>query len=159
MIRAAGLVLLAATAVAGCTPTSAVTDSPGESVTGTGMVSQVVDGDTIDVDGVGRVRLVGIDTPEQDSCGYDQATAAMAALVQGRTVQLVHPAGVDDTDHYGRLLRYVDLPDGTDAGLSQLDAGWARTAYDSTGGYPRHSREADYRDADEGAADLGCYSP
>ncbi len=69
------------------------------------MVSHVVDGDTLDVEQVGRVRLVGIDTPEQHACGYDQATAAMTDLDQGRTVQLVHPAGLADTDPYGRLLR------------------------------------------------------
>ena len=158
MIRSAALALLAAAALAGCSATDG-TGSPSEEVPATGMVSHVVDGDTIDVDPLGRVRLVGIDTPEQDACGYDQATAAMTDLVQGRTVQLVHPAGVADTDPYGRLLRYVDLPDGTDAGLAQLEAGWARTAYDSTDGYPKHSREATYRAADAGAADLGCYSP
>jgi endonuclease YncB( thermonuclease family) len=157
MIRASALALLAAAFLAGCSTTAAT--PAGEQAAESGVVSHVVDGDTIDVDPLGRVRLVGIDTPEQDACGYDQATAAMTDLLQGRTVQLVHPAGVADTDPYGRLLRYVDLPDGTDAGQAQLEAGWARTAYDSTDGYPRHSREADYRDADEGAADLGCYSP
>ena len=150
--------LLAVLVLAGCSPTPA-TGTAGEQVAESGVVSHVVDGDTIDVDQVGRVRLVGIDTPEQDACGYDQATAAMTALVQGRAVQLVHPAGVDDTDRYGRLLRYVDLDDGTDAGLAQLEAGWARTAYDSTDGYPRHSREPDYRTVDDLVTDLGCYSP
>ena len=158
MSRSAALPLLTAAFLAGCSPTAGP-GSPGEQVPETGMVSHVVDGDTIDVDPLGRVRLVGIDTPEQDMCSYAQATAAMTDLVQGRTVLLVHPAGVADTDPYGRLLRYVDLPDGTDVGLAQLEAGWARTAYDSTDGYPKHPREATYRAADARVADLGCYSP
>jgi endonuclease YncB( thermonuclease family) len=39
------------------------------------VVSRVVDGDTIDLDQVGRIRMVGIDPPEVDACGYDQAPA------------------------------------------------------------------------------------
>ena len=142
----------------GCAPTQTIS-GPGEAPAESGVVSGVLDGDTIDVDQVGRIRLVGIDTPERDACGYDQATEAMAALVDGRTVQLVRPDGVQDTDPYGRLLRYVDLDDGTDVGLAQLRAGWARTAYDSTDGHPTHSREPDYRTADDQATDLGCYPP
>ena len=29
-----------------------------------GIVTNVVDGDTVDVEGVGRIRVIGIDTPE-----------------------------------------------------------------------------------------------
>ena len=159
MSRSAALPLLTAAFLAGCSPTTGP-GSPGEQVPETGTVSHVVDGDTIDVNPLRQVRLVGIDTPEQDMCSYAQATAAMTDLVQGRTVLLVHPtAGVDDIDPYGRLLRYVDLPDGTDVGLAQLEAGWARTAYDSTNSYPKHPREATYRAADALVTDLGCYSP
>ena len=44
----------------------------------TGVVTHDVDGDTIDVEGVGRIRVIGIDTPERGACGYDSATMAMA---------------------------------------------------------------------------------
>jgi len=130
---------------------------PGEGQPGTvsGAVTSVVDGDTIDVADVGRIRVIGIDTPERGACGYDSATLAMAALVDGRDVTLV-PGAVEDADRYGRLLRYVDV--GTiDAGLSLIQDGWAIARYDSRDGYGRHPREEVYVAADLAAPDLGCY--
>jgi len=35
-----------------------------------GYCDYVVDGDTIDVEGVGRIRLVGVNTPERGESGY-----------------------------------------------------------------------------------------
>ncbi|MCA9966666.1 MAG: thermonuclease family protein [Anaerolineales bacterium] len=71
-------------------------------------VTNIVDGDTIDVnlDGqIVRVRYIGIDTPEyNEQCG-SEATQANASLVAGRTVRMVKD--VSETDRYGRLLRYV----------------------------------------------------
>ncbi len=126
-----------------------------------GVVTHIVDGDTIDVAGVGRIRVIGIDTPERGACGYESATLAMAALVNGRTVALA-PGATDDADRYGRLLRYVDVgsSDGgtTDAGLELIRDGWAIARYDSRDGYGRHSREDSYVAADAQAPDLGCYS-
>lgn len=39
-----------------------------------GYCYHVVDGDTIDVEGVGRIRLVGVNTPERGEPGYREAT-------------------------------------------------------------------------------------
>jgi endonuclease YncB( thermonuclease family) len=119
------------------------------------VVTHVVDGDTVDVEGVGRIRVIGIDTPERGACGYDSATLAMAALVLGESVTLV-PGAAEDVDRYGRLLRYVDVA-GTDAGLSLIEDGWAIARYDSRDGYGAHPREASYVAADQSAEDLGCY--
>ena len=115
------------------------------------MVTNVVDGDTIDVTGGQRVRIIGIDTPEKGHCGYGEATANMRDLVQGKNVVLTAGAR-DDTDKYGRILRYVDLPDGTDAGLAQITGGFAIARYDSRDGYGHHPREEQYVAADTGAA-------
>ena len=82
----------------------------------------------------------------------------MTDLVQGRTVLLVHPAGVADTDPYGRLLRYVDLPDGTDVGLAQLAGRVARTAYDSTDGYPALQGSRPTGPPTPWSPTSGCYS-
>jgi micrococcal nuclease len=38
-----------------------------------GYCSYVVDGDTLDVDGVGRIRLVGVNAPEVGEPGYQEA--------------------------------------------------------------------------------------
>jgi micrococcal nuclease len=124
-------------------------------VSETGTVTNVVDGDTVDVAGVGRVRVIGIDTPERGACGYDSATYAMSVLVLGQEVALV-PGAADDSDRYGRLLRYVDVG-AVDAGLRLIEDGWAIARYDSRDGYGPHPREDQYVAADLAAPDLGCY--
>jgi len=129
---------------------------PGRPATsGTGTVTHVVDGDTVDVEGVGRIRVIGIDTPERGDCGFESATQAMSVLVLGRPVTLV-PGAADDADRYGRLLRYVDVGS-EDAGLSLIEDGWAIARYDSRDGYGRHPREDQYVSADAASDDLGCY--
>ncbi len=120
-----------------------------------GTVEWVVDGDTLDVAGVGRIRLIGIDAPERGACGYESATLALVALVRDERVSLVAGA-VDDADRYGRLLRYVDVG-GVDAGLSMVRDGWAIARYDSRDGYGPHDREEAYVAADLASPDLGCY--
>ena len=88
--------------------------------TETARVVRIVDGDTIVVRrGRGRdehLRYIGMDTPETKQPNTPiqwmgpEATAANAALVEGRSVVL--EKDVSDTDHFGRLLRYVWLVDG-----------------------------------------------
>jgi micrococcal nuclease len=87
---------------------------PGTSTTGgeTGNVVNVVDGDTIDVMLNGqrvRVRYIGVNTPERDEACYSEASAANAALVEGKTVTLVKDQS--ETDSFGRLLRYIYVGD------------------------------------------------
>ena len=120
----------------------------------TGTVTGVVDGDTITVDGL-SVRLIGMDTPEVGACGYAESTAAMEALVAGRVVTLTAVAGRDDTDRYGRLLRYVDIG-GVDAGQHEIELGLGIARYDGRDGYGTHPRELAYVAADLAAADLTC---
>ncbi len=74
----------------------------------TARVVAVVDGDTIRVtlDGrVERLRLIGINAPEEGECYAEEAKGRLAELVGDRTVQLT--SDVSDRDRYGRLLRYV----------------------------------------------------
>ena len=123
-------------------------------------VRRVIDGDTIDTS-IGRVRVVGIDTPEKGDCGYQGATSALRAAIaaSGDQVVLVKAGQGDDEDRYGRLLRYVDSPSGTDLGRSQITAGWARARYDSRDGYGAHPRERDYIAADAASPQLQCPQP
>ncbi len=148
--------VLAGGVLAGCSADVRGSQSTLPEVVGeTGVVTRVIDGDTLDVAGVGRVRLIGIDAPERGMCGYESATRALSALVAGRRVTLVAGA-VDDADRYGRLLRYVDT-DASDAGLALVSGGWAIARYDSRDGHGRHLRERHYIGADEASSDLGCY--
>lgn len=89
-------------------------------------VVTIVDGDTIGVTGPGgghRVRLIGINTPEVDECFYDEATDELRSALGSGRVRLV--ADVSDTDQFGRLLRFVELEDGTDVGAGQVRGGFA----------------------------------
>ena len=101
------------------------------------VVTQVIDGDTVVIDSGEHIRFIGIDTPETGHCGYTEATANMRNLVSGKAVVLT-PGARDDVDKYGRLLRYVDLPDGTDTGLAQIVGGFAIARYDGRDGYGHH---------------------
>jgi len=71
----------------------------------TALVTRVIDGDTIELQGGVRVRYIGIDAPETDEPYYVEATEANRHLVEGRGVRL--GGDVEDEDEYGRLLRYV----------------------------------------------------
>jgi len=91
-----------------------------------GRLVYVTDGDTVKIDVGGRtvdVRLLGIDTPEKFPTRYGTAgecgAAAASALIRaftGSRVTLVRDVSQDNLDRYGRLLRYVDLPNGRDLG-------------------------------------------
>lgn len=117
----------------------------------TWVVTEVIDGDTVDLGNGERVRLVGIDTPERGECGYEKAAGALSRLVLGRRVELVRSD--EDRDQYGRLLRYVDVA-GRDAGLDLLRRGLAVARYDSRDGYGFHPREPRYVAADRGSTPL-----
>ena len=86
---------------------------------GSATVTQVIDGDTIDVDVGGRterVRLIGIDTPETKrpdtpvECYGPEASAFTSSLLPvGTEVRIERD--VVGRDDYGRLLGYVHLRD------------------------------------------------
>ncbi len=94
-----------------------------------GHVTYVVDGDTLDVDGV-RIRIIGIDTPERGQCGYDEAKALVQQLVGGQGVVVLWNQDRQETDRYGRELGYVHRND-LDLGEVLLRFGLAKARYDS----------------------------
>lgn len=76
---------------------------------GAAVVSRVNDGDTLTLRGGEKVRLVQVDAPELTTDCYGRAAQrVLASLVpEGTAVRLVRDPKLDDTDRYGRLLRYV----------------------------------------------------
>ena len=99
-------------------------------------VTQVIDGDTIRVsmgNGTGgTVRLVGIDAPETvhpykpvEPFGKLASTKA-AKLLLGKRVRLERDGSQGTLDHYGRLLAYVWLENGTLANEWLVRKGFAR---------------------------------
>lgn len=112
-----------------------------------------IDGDTIRTD-AGKIRLIGIDTPERGECGYSEAAELIYEHVSpGEKVTLLLPKGQNKTDKYDRLIRYVVTADGTDLSLLQLEAGNAVARYDSFDGYPSHPHEQEYRAAQLATSD------
>ena len=117
-----------------------------------GIVTYVVDGDTIEVDGV-RIRFVGIDTPERGQCGYAEAKDRVVQLVEGRQVVILDSTPENVKDRYGRELGYVEV-DGLDVGRQLIDEGLAHARYDDLDGYPHHPRQDTYRYDDSITANL-----
>lgn len=81
------------------------------------FVTNVVDGDTLDVTGLGRVRLIGVDTPETkhpkkpvEYFGVE-ASNYLKKLATGKKVKIEFDQQM--TDKYGRTLAYLYLEDGT----------------------------------------------
>jgi endonuclease YncB( thermonuclease family) len=119
-------------------------------------VTKVVDGDTIDVSINGetyRVRYILINTPERDQLFYAEATAANRHLVMGKTVYLVKD--VNETDRYGRLLRYIYLEDGTFVNRELVRQGFAQLATFP----PDVAKEAEIRAAQQEAINAGRGPP
>lgn len=94
------------------------------------LVTRVIDGDTIELETGSKVRYIGMDTPETVDpdkpvqCFGKEASERNKELVEGKRVQLVKD--ISETDRYGRLLRYVYLPDGTMVNLELVQEGYAR---------------------------------
>jgi micrococcal nuclease len=93
-------------------------------------VRYVVDGDTLELDGLGRVRLLGIDAPEKAALPWGPAATALTRRLaehQPVTVEFEGPTH----DRYNRALVYLYLPDGTCLNTELLVHGlaWVLTRY------------------------------
>ena len=72
------------------------------------------DGDSLDVRSGDRVRLVQIDAPElgEGECYARESRRELERLAApGEQIELESDPGLDDSDRYGRLLRYVHVSD------------------------------------------------
>lgn len=76
-------------------------------------VTRVVDGDTFEIEGGERVRLIGVDTPESVKpntpveCYARESSEYLKGLIEGKAVRLERDR--TDRDRYARLLRYAYL--------------------------------------------------
>lgn len=96
------------------------------------LVERVIDGDTVElfkpINGVTRVRLDGIDTPERNSAhcnreklmGYE-ATGYARAILEGKEVKL-HTNG--NKGKWGRLIARIEI-DGQDYSQMMINKGYA----------------------------------
>lgn len=93
-----------------------------------GTVTWIYDGDTLEIDTLGKVRLIGIDAPEREASRRDQylAEKGISAASQRLTYQAAKQFNIKHVkgqkvsltldspprDRHGRLLAYVHLADG-----------------------------------------------
>jgi micrococcal nuclease len=69
----------------------------------------------LQIEGGQKIRYIGIDTPESKhpskpiQCFSKEATERNRQLVEGKQIQI--EKDVNETDRYGRLLRYVYIDD------------------------------------------------
>ncbi|WCR11497.1 thermonuclease family protein [Paracoccus stylophorae] len=97
-----------------------------------GQVTRVVDGDTFWISGERtRIRVWGLDAPEIGRTGGSAATAQLAGLVSGRSVQ----CRMRDVDRYGRIVGQCWLPDGRDIAAAMIASGTAREYCRFSGNY------------------------
>lgn len=98
------------------------------------VVKRVVDGDTVQVvlpdKRIVYVRLIGINTPEEDEPGYQEATDQLANLLpQGSAVTLEYDTR--QYDKYHRELCYVWVEDGNERSMINMrmvESGHAKAA-------------------------------
>lgn len=93
-----------------------------------GICNYVVDGDTIDVEGIGRIRFVGVNTPERGEDGYKTAKDYVKEKCLGKTVYL----DIDDKknkDKYNRTLAVIYTNDGQNLNQLLLKNEYAEVMY------------------------------
>lgn len=119
----------------------------GPAVAMTGVVTRVSDGDTVWVrpDAATKrrpvkVRLVGIDAPERCQAWGSEASAALAARVLNRRVE-VPTRGIDT---HGRVLGGLRLADGSDVAAWMVSQGhaWSARYHRHPGPYAQQQRDA-----------------
>ncbi|MFO8102450.1 MAG: thermonuclease family protein [Dehalococcoidia bacterium] len=98
------------------------------------LVTRVVDGDTIEIEGGEIIRYIGVDAPEtvhpEKPVEYfgREAAAKNRELVEGKRIRL--EKDVQDKDTYGRSLRYVWLGD------TMVNAELVRLGYAYSSSFP-----------------------
>lgn len=129
-------------------------------------VDDVIDGDTVDVrldNQVVRLRLIGINTPETVDprrpveCFGREASDRAKELLTGQIVFLEADETQGDRDGFGRLLRYIWLPDARLFNQVMIADGFA---YEFTFRIPYRYQEAFQRAQGEAReAQRGLWSP
>lgn len=114
-----------------------------------GVVTKVIDGDTIVMEGK-TVRLLGIDSDEGGYPCYQEAKEKLEKRILGRRVVLERTG--ENKDKYGRLLRYVFLND-TNVNLWMVRNGFAVARFSKNSKYKEDIIEAEEKARENG---LGC---
>ncbi len=91
-------------------------------------MTRVIDGDTLDVEGGQRIRLVLVDAPESSEIGGAAARDYLTDLCLGTLAIVDEDDFQIGDDPYGRVLAVVYC-DGTNANAAMISSGHADTYY------------------------------
>lgn len=75
------------------------------------IVVRIADGDSLELKKGGRIRMVGVDCPEQSQAGGHEAAAYTRAKLQGKTIQY-RLCAEQPRDQYGRGLGFIYIQQG-----------------------------------------------
>ncbi len=88
------------------------------------VVIRIIDGDTIELQNFGKVRLLGINTPEKNMLNYELGLNYLEKTILNKTIQL----DSSNTDKYGRKLGYIFFDD-VNINEELVSKGYAHTYY------------------------------
>ncbi len=129
-------------------------------------IVHIVDGDTILVEEneeLKTIRFIGYDAPELSIGDQPPQCFAQETIDQlndyfqtDRTIILESDDQVGDKDKYGRYLRYISLPDGTDIIQDLIRQGYGKEMK-----VQEYSRHSDYKQAEQEAEvdEKGIWQP
>ena len=127
------------------------------------LVTKVVDGDTVTLDKIGTIRLIGINTPEtvdprkSVECFGKEASDKAKELLSGKKVYLEYDLTQGKTDKYNRTLAHVFREDGLHFNAEMIKTGYAyEYTYDKPYKYQNEFKQAQ-KDAQNNQ--LGLWSP
>lgn len=115
------LLFIALILISGCSITGFIVSE--SKLEGPFLVTNVVDGDTLDLNNSARVRFSGINTPETGECYYKEAKEKLKELTLNKEVFL--ETDITKDDKYGRALRYVYVDDNLINGIL-IEQGYAK---------------------------------
>ncbi len=121
-------------------------------------VIKVVDGDTVELEKIGKVRLIGVDTPEtvdprkEVQCYGKEASEYTKSRLLNNYVSIEYDESQDSVDKYGRHLVYIYINE-KNFNRQLIENGYAyEYTYKVPYKYQREFKEAQYnaQDTDKG---------
>jgi endonuclease YncB( thermonuclease family) len=101
--------------------------------------AKAIDGDTIYVRGIGKVRIIGIDTPEKGEPSFESAKSYLQSLLNSGNVK-IKTVG---KDKYGRTLARVYV-NNKDVAISLKEAGFDKKKSQFNVSTPKSKHKSSY---------------
>jgi micrococcal nuclease len=114
------------------------------------VITKIIDGDTVVIEGGDHVRLLGIDCDEKGKPCYKAANTRIEELTLGKKVVLEWES--EDKDQYGRKLRYIMI-DGKNINEQMVAEGYCVARFYQESKYKEAIQQAE---SNAIANNIGC---